>query len=193
MKRWHWWGWRRWQLPIRMCSPNKWDHLLLVPIRDQEKDKHMKDVISAFQMLQPYSFGFTDWESPYFSPCCAHLRISITGSLASGFILDCTVVDWNIYVALSCRKARQVEWGRTLAFKELVCSWKMRCAHMIIRQDKQSIWGRDRSVLCGIWRRRKKYLPVEGQEGDFKEEIASLWKKGMECFPSFVYNFMLHA
>lgn len=50
------------------------------------------------------------------------------------------VADWNIYLALStCKKARQVERGRTLAFKELVCSWKMRRAHMIIRQDQQTI------------------------------------------------------
>lgn len=45
---------------------------------------------------------------------------------------------------------------------------------MIIRQDKQSIRREgQKCAMRNLEEEEKKYLPVEGQEGDFKEEIAS--------------------
>lgn len=47
-------------------------------------------------------------------------------------------------------------------------------------------------MLCEIWRKReKKYLPVEGQVGDFKEEIASLRKERNGMFS--IVCLQLHA
>lgn len=64
---------------------------------------------------------------------------------------------------------------------------------MIIRQDKQSI--RREGQKCAMRNleeeEKKKYLPVEGQEGDFKEEIASLRKERNGMFS--IICLQLHA